>query len=127
MALLNPLAPVTGLVGSVVNAVKPAHKPVQGQSFDQILSDNMRMSSDPGVMRMQASKARAAADAAAKKFLGQHDSNNDQLLTRDESGMDAQAFQRLDLNRDGRLTLDELKKPSLDRIAAMYPDTVNHA
>lgn len=122
MALLSALSPVTGLIGSVASTVLPARKSsADSDSFKRVLDQQLRANGDPNVARAQATTARSGADAAAKKFMALHDSNNDQFLSRDESGMEARAFQQFDLNRDGRLSLDEVRKPAMDQLAKMQP------
>ena len=122
MALLSALSPVTGLVGSVASTVLPARKSAaDSDTFKRVLDQQLRASGDPNVAKAQEAKSRADAETAAKKFMALHDSNNDQFLSRDESGMEAQVFQQLDLNRDGRLSLDEVRKPSMDQLAKAFP------
>ncbi len=51
----------------------------------------------------------AMPERLLKQFLTKYDTNNDQLFSNKELGLDESVFAKLDTNRDGQLSQDELK------------------
>lgn len=128
MAMINQLAPVSELLNSVGNVVSAWRKPtLNSADFASVLREKMKLSNDPAVLRVRAEKMRSAVDRSASRFIDLRDANNDQMLSKDETGMDERLFTKLDSNADGMLSRDELKKPGLDAIARLYPESTTNA
>ncbi len=63
----------------------------------------------------EALNSRKAAETAADKLIKSHDANDDGILSQAELGLDANAFGKLDLDRDGSVTRAELIQAKLKR------------
>ncbi len=128
MAIISQLSPVSELLNSVGTVVNAWRKPtLKSADFASVLREKMQMSNDPAVLRVRAENMRNAVDRSAGRFMDLRDANNDQLLSKDETAMDAKLFTKLDSNADGMLSRDELKKPGLDAIARLYPESTTNA
>lgn len=123
MAILGQIAGTNALLSGATGLVNAVRRPkLNSADFKNVLQERMRLQNDPNVLHQRAEKARNEADSAARQFMKLRDHDNNQLLSRDESGMEAAAFTQMDANRDGSLTLDEIKKPQLDAIGRMFPN-----
>lgn len=122
MSIVNQLAPVNGLVDGAAKLVNAWRKPtLKSEDFASVLKERLRANNDPAARAVQAEKLRNSVDRSAGRFVDLRDFDGDRMLTQDESGMEAKAFAKLDANADGKLSIDELKKPGLDMVARLFP------
>jgi len=127
MAMLAELGGVSSLIHGVNGLVKSLRQPtLKSEDFAQVLRQRMQQESDPAVLRMRGEKLNNAVLRSGSRFLDLRDADGDQMLSLDESGLDKRVFKALDANNDGKLSLDEISKPGLDRVARLYPEASTH-
>ena len=127
MSIINQLAPVNSLVDGAANLVSAWRKPtLNSKDFASVLRDRMQANNDPAAQAARAEKLRSAVDRSSSRFVDLRDFDADRMLSQDESGMDAKFFAKLDANVDGKLSIDEIKKPGLDMIARLFPGASTH-
>lgn len=127
MSIIQQLAPLGEAFTGAAQLVNAWRKPtLKSEDFASVLRARLQANNEPAARAVQAEKLRNAVDRSAGRFVDLRDFDGDRMLTQDESGLEAKAFAKLDANVDGKLSIDELKRPGLDMVARLYPDVAPH-
>lgn len=104
MDLLGGIGAANALMKNATSFVQALKQPrVTDEAFSEILRSQMEAASSPEAQRAKAAKI-------SERFVQLRDADGDGALRFDESGLERAAFDRLDLNRDGRLTREEYQQ-----------------
>lgn len=108
MELLSGIGAANALMKNAASFVRALKEPkVTDEAFSEILKSRLEAASGP-----EAREAKAAE--LGRRFVQLRDTDGDGLLRFDESGLDRAAFDRLDLNGDGRLSAEEYQQALLN-------------
>ena len=117
MDILTGLNAVNAVLRGTQGLVRELKKPTASDvAFAQILQQQLNAAG--GSAGSGSGESMRAIERGVQQFITQRDTNGDGLLTKDESGLNSDFFQKLDQNGDGKLSLAEIRTEALARMSA---------
>ena len=119
MSILMNLGALSGVMNGAASVIRELKRPrVSGDDFAKILEAQLTQARSGEAAKAQRERRVAWVNQTTQRFVTVRDANGDSMLSRDESGLDQNVFAQFDVDKDGKLTLDELRKPMLSAAAA---------
>jgi len=110
MGLFSQIAPISALMDSAAGLVRELRQPtLSNEAFAGVLKEQIQAQSAAAAKQAEVQTLADQARGITGQYIGQQDANGDGRLTLAESGLESEAFARLDLDGDGLLSADELQ------------------
>lgn len=111
MSILGTVNAVGLALRGAEGLVREIRRPkISDETFAQILQKQLASSDGASGESIE------EITALSEKYVATRDYNGDGVLSKDESGLSSQIFQKLDTNGDGKLTAEELRAPSVNAL-----------
>jgi hypothetical protein len=112
MSILESIGAVNAIFKGATGLVRELRRPnPEAELFASVLREQMAEARAPERQQAQILKASEA-------FVRLRDANADGVLNRDESGLSSSEFGKLDLDGDGVLSTEELRRSHLESLSA---------
>ncbi len=116
MGLLTSIGAVDAVLRGATGLVHELRKPKQS-SFQPVLQQQIQESTNGLDKNATPAQIEQRAMELGARYMRARDANGDGVLSAAESGMNAQAFSRYDADKDGRLSMDELRPPFANQLS----------
>lgn len=108
---LSEIGAIGGVVRGTTELLRELKKPkLSGDQFAEMLKLQMAQKNSPEAAAAQKQQQMKQVDALSTRFIELRDADGDGLLSKDESGMAADEFEKLDINDDDQISKLEVAR-----------------
>ncbi len=109
MSLIQGLGAANSLLQNATGLVRELKRPrIKQETFKQIIMDQLQANRQENNKTSQMERIDKKALVLSERFIQLRDTQGNGKLTLEESGMDRELFQKVDINADGTLSRDEV-------------------
>ncbi len=116
MGLLTSIGAIDAALRGATGLVRELRKPKQS-AFQPVLQQQIQESTNGLDQNATRAQIEQRATELGTRYMRARDANGDGVLSAAESGMNAEAFARYDVDKDGRLSMDELRTPFANQLS----------